>query len=262
MTPDCPDPREVHRDRRCVPRCEPLPDSYVTVASPPSSPPFGNTVWFDPDIVTEDDPSAFVQLEYQGTGTRSMFDRRVEGFVTVQAHLFDALFGTATHVEVQVNPEFTQADAETQATRYATAIGRLPAFLFADLETVWIHRGPELFGGGNHNLLIHTEQGDDYERDGVLEETFIHEATHTSLDGDHAATAEWRAAQAADGVAISPYARDNPTREDLSETVGPYLAATFRPERLDPGVADTLRRSLPNRFKYLDCLELSMAPPQ
>ena len=39
------------------------------------------------------------------------------------------------------------------------------------------------------------------------------------MDGPHAASAGWLAAQAADPEFISTYARDNPTREDIAESL-------------------------------------------
>ena len=61
------------------------------------------------------------------------------------------------------------------------------------METVWIHRGVEPFGGGNFNILIHTGQAAEYVAAGILEETLVHEAVHSSLDGTHAAAAGWLA---------------------------------------------------------------------
>jgi hypothetical protein len=93
-------------------------------------------------------------------------------------------------------------------------------------------------------------------------EVFIHEATHTSIDGVHAAAPNWVAAQAADGIAISPYAQSYPTCEDLAETIGPYLAVRFRADRLAPGVLEKLEQALRNRLKCLDCLGVTMTPPK
>ena len=53
---------------------------------------------------------------------------------------------------------------------------------------------------------------------------------------------------------ISPFEK----REDLAETVGPYLACTFRSERLDAEQVREMRSALPGRFAYLDGLGLSM----
>ena len=123
-----------------------------------------------------------------------MFDRRVNDFITINAHLFNASFDDGLSAEIQVNPEFgSKDDALQEAEKYAVVIGRLPTALRSRVETGWIHKGTEPFGGGNNNLLIHTGQGDLYIADGILEETFVHEGAHTSLDPDHAAAPAWLA---------------------------------------------------------------------
>jgi hypothetical protein len=101
---------------------------------------------------------------------------------------------------------------------HRAVIGKLPTALRAEVQTVWIHRGTQPFGGGNNNVLIHTGQADLYFADGILEETLVHEASHTSLDTPHASAAGWLAAQAADAEFISTYARDNADREDFAES--------------------------------------------
>ena len=227
--------------------------------SPPAAPPYSGTVFIDPDLMTAADPTSFVGVVYKGQGQRTMFDRRTNSFNLVNAHLFDATFGASTRVEVQVNPEISRTDAEIEAARYATVIGRMPAFLFRDLDTVWIHRGLNPFGGGNRNLLIHTEQGAQYIADGFLEEVFLHEAAHTSLDAHHASAADWVAAQAADRGAISDYARDNPMREDVAESLGPYLAQRFWIDRMAAADIAKIRGAIPARIAYFDCLQLSAA---
>ena len=71
-----------------------------------------------------------------------MFDRRVDGWITVVAHLFNASFNDGLSVEIQVNPEFGEsAIALAEAEKYARVIGRLPTALRKDVETVWIHIG-------------------------------------------------------------------------------------------------------------------------
>ncbi len=219
----------------------------------PSPPPFGGTIFIDPDIITESDPTAFSGLMPAGRGSRTMFDRRVEGWITVDAFLFDAAFDDGLATEVQVNPEFgDSASARVEAETYATAIGRLPTALREDVRTVWIHRGVEPFGGGNDNILIHTGQAGLYVADGILEETLVHEAAHTSLDAEHATAPGWLAAQAADGTFISSYAADFPLREDVAESFVPYLAARYRADRISPTLLDTILRTIPNRIAYLD----------
>ena len=145
-----------------------------------------------------------------------MYDRR-SGWVDLEPFLFDANFSDLHLVEIQVNPEFGSVEsAQAQAERFAPVIGRLPKCLLTDLHTVWIHMGNEPFGGGNNNLLIHVGQADDYLNSGILEETLVHEAANTSLDGSHAYAEEWQSAQEKDGEFISTYAQDYPFREDIA----------------------------------------------
>jgi hypothetical protein len=233
-----------------------LPLSVVGVA-----PPFAGTIFIDPDIITSADPTTFQSLSYAGRGDRTMYDRRVAGWITANAYLFDVTFDDGLGTEVQVNPEFGSPEAaEAEARKYAEVIGRLPTALRRYAETVWIHRGVEPFGGGNQNLLIHTGQAALYEAEGILEETFVHEAAHTSLDAVHASAPGWLAAQRQDGTFISTYAADYPNREDVAETFVPYLALRYRADRISPSLAATIAGAIPFRIAYLDGLPLDMYP--
>ncbi len=224
-----------------------------------SGPPFAGTAFLTSDLITPSDPTTFTGATDAGRGQRQMFDRRVDGWVTVNAYLVRAAFADGAPVEVQVNPEFGSADAAmAQALRFAPAIGRLPRALRADVRTVWIHRGANAFGGGNDNLLIHTEQADTYDELGVIEEILAHEAAHTSLDAAHAASAGWLAAQRADGCFVSQYARENPTREDVAETIVPFLALRERPASLTDEQRAAFEAAAPARIAYLDGLGLSL----
>ena len=224
-------------------------------------PPFAGTIFIDPDIITPSDPTTFQSLSYAGRGERTMYDRRVSGWITANAYLFDVTFDDGLGTEVQVNPEFGDVEtAQAQAEKYADVIGRLPTALRRDAETVWIHKGVEPFGGGNRNLLIHTGQALLYEAEGILEETFVHEAAHTSLDAAHAAAPGWVAAQAADGTFISTYAAENPTREDVAETFLTFLAVRYRADRISATLDTTIRWAIPHRIAYLDGVPLDMYP--
>jgi hypothetical protein len=197
------------------------------------NPPFSGTIFIDPNIITSSDSSTFISIDSSATGKRTMFDRRVDGWITVEAFLFYARFTDKAVIEVQVNPEFETLElAQEQALKYAKEIGRLPGVLKKDVETVWIHKGKELFGGGNNNLLIHTEQALEYIQEGILEETLVHEASHTSLDEEHARSAGWINAQNADPTFISSYAQSNKIREDIAESFLTFLALEYRSERI------------------------------
>ncbi|MEX2306575.1 MAG: hypothetical protein WD738_03230 [Pirellulales bacterium] len=226
-----------------------------------ADPPFFGTIFIDPDIIVASDPTTFQGVTYAGQGLRLMFDRRVNDWTTVNAYLFDASFDDGLSIEIQVNPEFGSSDdALIEAETYGAVIGQLPTALRADVETVWIHQGTELFGGGNNNLLIHTGQADLYAADGILEETFVHEASHTSLDATHAAAPGWLAAQEADGEFISVYARDYPDREDIAESFLPYLAVRYRSDRISQSLLDTIVQTIPNRIDYFDAQSFDMYP--
>ena len=224
-------------------------------------PPFSGTIFIDPDIITPSDPTAFQSLSYIGQGDREMFDRRADAFITVNAYLFDASFGDGLNTEIQVNPEFGSPDAAlAEAEKYAPVIGQLPTALRTDVQTVWIHKSTAPFGGGNNNLLIHIGQADLYEADGILEETLVHEASHTSLDAYHASASSWLAAQTDDNEFISTYAGDYPNREDIAESFLPYLAVQYRSDRISQELYDTIVQTIPNRIDYFKNQSFNMYP--
>lgn len=235
--------------------------SSITIEAREAIPPFSGTIFVDPDIITSSDPSVFKTLTYSGQGSRTMYDRRVSDWVTVNAFLFDVTFDDGLATEVQVNPEFaTQELAEIEANIYALEVGRLPKVLRKDVDAIWIHKGVELFGGGNNSILIHTGQAANYIAGGILEETLVHEAAHTSLDAEHAASAGWLASQTADINFISTYARDNPTREDVAESFLMYLAVKYRTDRISQDLENTINGTIPNRIKYFDDASLDVSP--
>ena len=131
-------------------------------------------------------------------------------------------------------------------------------------ETLWIHRGDESFGGGNRNILIHTDRAErrengDFPPSGpgnYLEEVLLHEGVHTSLDEIHELAPGWLAAQAADPTFISTYAQDHPAREDLAESFVPYMIVRYRANRATEAMVDMISVAIPHRIAYLDA-ELS-----
>jgi hypothetical protein len=226
-----------------------------------AAPPFHGTIFIDPDIIKPSDPSDFAEVSFAGRETRRMFDRRNGKWNRVEAFVFDARFKRGRDMEIQVNSEFeTEEAAQAEAEKYGKVVGQLPAVLRLKVETVSIHRGVEPFGGGNQNLLIHTGQADLYEADGILEETLVHEACHTSLDPQHAAAKDWLAAQRADPEFISKYAAENPDREDIAESFMPYLAARYRADRISEKLANKIKNAIPKRIEYFDAQMLDIYP--
>jgi len=226
------------------------------------SPPFSGTIFIDPDIITSSDPSTFVSLSYNGRAQRTMFDRRVADWITISPYLFPAIFDDSMTIEIQVNPEFgTHEESQVQAEKFAPVIGRLTTELRKDVETVWIHKGVQPFGGGNNNLLIHTDYSAlHYEDQGILEETFVHEAAHTSLDAYHSTTSQWIKAQEEDCRFISNYAEEHPTREDIAESYLPYFAVRYRSDRISTELKEKIESAIPKRIQYFDSQSFKMHP--
>lgn len=236
-------------------------DERAPLAPTSTDPPFSGTIFIDPDIITAADPSSFDALSYAGQDARTVFDRRVNSWVTIDAFLFDATFDDGLTTEIQVNPEFgAAAAARVEAEKYAAVIGRMPTVLRRDIDAVWIHQGTQPLGGGNRSVLIHIGQAELYAADGILEEALAHEASHTSLDAAHASASGWAAARDADGRFISTYARDHPVREDVAETFVAWLAVRHRSDRISPSIARTIRQTIPNRIAYLDAQPFEMHP--
>ena len=113
---------------------------------------------------------------------------------------------------------------------------------------------------GAGSVLIHTGEADQLEAQGFLEEVFIHEATHTTLDARHASSSGWIQAQGNDMNFISTYARDHPMREDLAESFPMWMALRYREGRISSRLAATIRTRMPHRIAYLDDQNFDMAP--
>ncbi|MFO0939460.1 MAG: hypothetical protein U0930_01705 [Pirellulales bacterium] len=222
-------------------------------------PPFRGTIFDFPDLMKESDPTAFKSIEFVESAEREMFDRRINRSQRFPTFVFKVEYSDRKPLEVAVNREFeTVSAAQLQAERYAIAFGRLPLLLREEIDALHIQAGNELFGGGR-KVLIHTGQGERYIKDGILEETLAHEAGH-ALDSKFANHPDWVAAQKKDAMFISKYAEENPRREDIAESIVPYLAIRFRPDRIAKAQLETITQSIPARIEFFDGLKPSGFP--
>ena len=220
----------------------------------------GGTVFVDPDIIRETDPTIFAGIQSLGVGERESYDRRANSFVTEDMFLFEANFSGVGPVEVQVNLEFgDEESAEQDAIFFAEAVGRLPRLLFRDLSSITIHKGDEAFGGGNNNILIHSE-ANGYIKNGWLEETLVHEGVHTSMDGRYASSEGWINSQNDDSLFISTYAEDYPGREDMAESFLMWMASEYRRDRVSAATLSTIENAIPARLSFFNSLNLDMYP--
>jgi hypothetical protein len=221
------------------------------------------TVWITPDAITPTSPSDFLGITYTGIRNRETYDRRVNNWIREDSRVFTASYkcGRAT-IDVVVNPEFTQAEALEEASRAARVVGQLPIGLRTNVDELWIHDGWELAGGGNNSILVYS----DYFNTELasIEEVFVHEAAHTSLDYNFDGAvdqAAWAAAVASDGRFISDYARDYPDREDIAESYGAFLIwAMNRDYGLFSESAAGIEARIPARLAYFKSLGPDYGP--
>lgn len=235
--------------------------AVLAFSLPCLSQPYGGTIFVDPDIIVGSDSSTFVSATYSGQGLKTVFDRRVNSWIEINAYLFNVVWNDGLSTEAVINPEFASIDlAKVEAEKYGWHIGQLPHCLRTDVNEIWIHKGVELFGGGNYSILIHTGQSVFYEIDGILEETLVHEAAHTSLDAIHAESVGWLEAQNLDGEFISDYAEQYPVREDIAESFLMWLAVRYRQNRISTADFDIITETIPNRLNYFDEIMCDMFP--
>ena len=229
-----------------------------------AKPPYRGTIFDFPDIINSNDPTTFQELIYVGQDHREMFDRRKGGrWITKKVFLFNAIYEERI-IEIQVNPEFKNPDnAFQEAFFYSEIIGRLPNFLLSNVKTVWIHKGNKDYGGGNQNLLIHIGRSKEYIKKEILEEVFIHEGGHSSLDWDWDGVidkTEWNKAAKKDKEYISKYAKKYPQREDVAESIVAWIAVRYRLDRISNADAEIILKTIPNRLKFFDEQNFDMYP--
>lgn len=221
---------------------------------------YSGTIFVDGTIITSADPSAFKSITATGQGMRRCFDRRIDRNATINAFLFKVEWSDGLTSEIQVNPEFGDSAAQAEANKYAVIVGRIPTCLRRDVQAITIHKGRNPFGGGGHGILIHTGMSVVYERTGILEETLVHEASHTSLDDLYSRAPDWMAAQTADVNFISSYAKDNPFREDVAESFLMWIACRQSPLRISQKNYDLINSHMASRLVFFDKQKLAMFP--
>lgn len=240
-------------------------DDWLAGAPPSTltSPPFDGTVYLTPDAITAGSPTDLVEVTFQAVESRETFDRRVDDWVNAPSWVYQATYscGRPT-VAVIVNQEFSREQADREAERFARVLGQLPSGVRTNVDELWVHRGFELAGGGNRSILIHTDYADN-ERD-FLEEIFLHEAAHTSLDPDFGGAVSpplWAKAQEHDQTFISAYAEDFPASEDIAESYGAYYVwALHREQGVFAKEAELIGQAIPGRLSYFDSLGPAFGP--
>ena len=213
--------------------------------------------------ITAESFSDFDQISFKGVEQKETFDRRVADWVTNTSLIYTATFRCSPEpVEIVVNSEFTEEQAEAQALRFARIMGQMPIASRPQVREIWIHAGDEPAGGGNNSVLVHTEYADAIGT--WIEEVFLHEAAHTSLDYAHGGSvneARWAEAATEDGQFISQYAADYPDREDIAESHVAFIIRELSRENdrlLEP--AAKIESLIPARLAYFESLGADFGP--
>ena len=79
-----------------------------------ADPPYHGTVYIDPDIITEVDPTTFQGLADAGQHQRTVFDRRTGRWGPLSVYVFEARYDGGLLIEALVNPEFGSISAATR----------------------------------------------------------------------------------------------------------------------------------------------------
>lgn len=214
-----------------------------------------------PGVIRSTDANAFKELNYLGQESTKMFDRRVKGRITVNAHVFKVLWADSGTMKILVNPETSGfKEIKAQAEKHAKIIGLLPYCLRSFIDKIDLHMGYGVYGGGSRGLLLYAEKTVEHEtKIKKLNEIIVHEAAH-NLGGIIGTSPDWVAAQNSDNAFISKYAADNPQREDVSESFLAWLILRYHRNRITDEQAKAISNQIPARLKYFDNANYKMNP--
>ncbi len=262
------------RTRACQYNTIPITEAMPVDSGVPSStsssgsvgtPPHHGTVFLDPDVIRPGDPGLYQSMVFVGEAQRSAWHSEDGAVRTFNAYIFDLNFTGGGSVEVAVETTIgSQAQGQSEAEKIAIPLGQIPVILRKNVHVLTVFEGT---GRGTTTLfegLISTYADDNNIkiRDGFLEEFLVHEATHASLDSIYYPNAAYQSAVLADNNYVSTYARDNPTSEDISETVLSYLAVKLRADRISADLEARVRGAIGNRIAFFDDQGLDWLPVQ
>ena len=211
----------------------------------------------DFDFITADDPDAFESLRFVGRGRREMPDKRNNELFADGVFIFESSFRARCKIEIWVHGAFgTKSVAKRYAEMLCGPLGKLPEIMRSKLSHVVIHDGDEtaFAESEGHFFVLYSRNMETRVRNHDLEETVFHESVHATLDSKHRKSKAWLSAQHADGVFITEYAADKPTKEDLAESALFAYTVMKHPGRLPSEVEAWVHQHMPNRFAFFQGL--------
>ncbi len=243
--------------------------AFVAPSTAADGPPTGETVPISStgadelrDLLRPGDPAAAYCLADLGVAPGEFYDKDADELVfPEQTYFFEARYDDGTIVEIRIHPDLTgEAVAMTQAERVAAPISLLPTELRQKIERVGFLGGESTAqaDGGGEGIHVYERNVTVREQANRFEETLFHESVHTSLDDSVGSSAEWIAAQQADGEFLTEYAASNPQSEDLAETSLYAWALLHFPQRISEADAQAWRAAIPERIAVIGA---NLSPP-
>ena len=223
----------------------------------PTAPPLyrSSVVGTDFDFITNNDPTAFDRLEYNGFKEFEMPDKRGFGEPLVQnAYLFNAHFTDGTKIGIALDDEFGSTEAaEQDSIRYASRLGKLPSLYRKKIRHIVVHKGgidtTAFAEDKGHFFTIYSDNATKRIETNDLEETLFHEATHASIQADYLHGSAWRNAKARDNAYITDYAKTE-DQEDFAESALFAYTLIYHPERFPAVERVKIERQIPNRIAF------------
>jgi len=247
------------------------------------------------DTINSKDPSTFQKIKYIGEKKRKILEARADRkdksrrfYFKTSTYVFDAHFENGNIFEILIyfkdEKNKGEVKAESLAKSYAFMLGQMPNVLLQRLDAAHIYADTLGISNASANsrvINIHPKSEDGIQFGRSIEELFIHELVHASLDkpryGAYSAInkkrhknetvksvklnwAHWRKAIKADKKKyITEYAKTS-MHEDLAESFNAWLALRYRGDRISDLKKKAIENIIPNRIKFFDEQKFDMYP--
>ena len=218
----------------------------------------------DIDFIMVSDPAVSACVRYLGQTEKEMPGALdASDLMAAEVFTFAVTFLDGSQLEIWVHPSVGSMEtAEHLAAQLLGPLGRLPAVMRQRLSHVVVHSGyhaafSEHLG---HFFVIYADNMQARIDTHDLDETVFHETVHATLDADWSQSAEWRRAQATDGVFVTEYAAEKPDGEDLAESALFAITYLRHRERLPPEVVRGVETMIPARLAVFETIFAAPEP--
>ena len=245
--------------------------------------------------INSKDPSTLKKVIYIGEEKRNILQARIDRkdksrrfLFKATPYVFDAYFENGKIFEILIyfknEKKKSKTKSESLAEKYAFMLGQMPNVLLQRLDAAHIYA--DVLGISNASahsrvINIHLKGEDGYKFGTSIEELFIHELVHASLDkpinGVYKAVnkkrhenktikskklnwGDWRKAVKNDKKKyITEYARKT-IHEDLAESFTAWLALRYKDDRISDFQKQAIEKRIPNRIKFFDEQQFDIYP--